>query len=110
MLEVVLGVIIPLRMFFSEKVLNSRLLLFIAASLVVFGVFLNRINNFLVAYTPPYALNKYFPSIGEISVTIGFIAILVLLYRVIVMFFPVISIPDKKLMPKTKYAIRGEEK
>ena len=110
MLEVVLGVIIPLRMFFSEKVLNSWLLLFIAASLVVFGVFLNRINNFLVAYTPPYALNKYFPSIGEISVTIGFIAILVLLYRVIVMFFPVISIPDKKLMPKTKYAIRGEEK
>jgi Ni/Fe-hydrogenase subunit HybB-like protein len=110
MLEVVLGVIIPLRMFFSEKVLNSRLLLFIAAGLVVFGVFLNRINNFLVAYTPPYALNKYFPSIGEISVTIGFIAILVLLYRVIVMFFPVISIPDKKLMPKTKYAIRGEEK
>jgi len=110
MLEVVLGVIIPLRMFFSVKVLNSRLLLFIAASLVVFGVFLNRINNFLVAYTPPYALNKYFPSIGEISVTIGFIAILVLLYRVIVMFFPVISIPDKKLMPKTKYAIRGEEK
>ena len=110
MIEVVLGVIIPLRMFFSEKVLNSRLLLFVASTLVVFGVFINRINSFLVAYTPPYTLNKYFPSIGEISVTVGFIAILVLLYRLIVMFFPVISIPDKRLMPKTKYAIRGEEK
>jgi Ni/Fe-hydrogenase subunit HybB-like protein len=110
MIEVVLGVIIPLRMFFSEKVLNSRLLLFVATTLVVFGVFINRINSFLVAYTPPYALNKYFPSIGEISVTVGFIAILVLLYRVIVMFFPVISIPDKRLIPKTKYAIRGGEK
>jgi Ni/Fe-hydrogenase subunit HybB-like protein len=110
MIEVVLGVIIPLRMFFSEKVLNSRLLLFVATTLVVFGVFINRINSFLVAYTPPYALNKYFPSIGEISVTVGFIAILVLLYRVIVMFLPVISIPDKRLIPKTKYAIRGGEK
>ena len=109
-IEVVLGVIVPIRMFFSEKVLNSRLGLFVAAMLVVFGVFLNRINNFLVAYTPPYALHKYFPSIGEISVTVGFIAILVLLYRAIVMIFPVISIPDKKLMPKTKYTIRGVEK
>lgn len=106
-IEVILGVIVPIRMFFSEKVLNSRLGLFVAAMLVVFGVFLNRINNFLVAYTPPYALHKYFPSIGEISVTVGFIAILVLLYRAIVMIFPVISIPDKKLLPKTKYTIRG---
>ena len=108
-IEVVLGIIAPLRMFFSEKVLKSRLWLFIAASLVVLGVFLNRVNNFLVAYSPPYSLKSYFPSVGEISVTVGFIAILVLLYRAIVMYFPIISLPDKRLLPKTKYAVRGGE-
>ncbi len=108
-IEIVVGIIIPLRMLFSEKVLNSKLWLFVAASLVVAGVFINRINCFLVAYSAPYALDSYFPSIGEISVTVGFIAILVLLYRACVMFFPIISIPDKKLMPKTKYSIMGDE-
>lgn len=108
-IEIVVGIIIPLRMLFSEKVLNSKLWLFVAASLVVAGVFINRINCFLVAYSAPYALDSYFPSVGEISVTVGFIAILVLLYRACVMFFPIISLPDKKLVPKTKYSIMGGE-
>ena len=108
-IEIVVGIIIPLRMLFSEKVLNSKLWLFVAASLVVAGVLINRINCFLVAYSAPYALDSYFPSIGEISVTVGFIAILVLIYRACVMFFPIISIPDKKLVPKTKYSIMGGE-
>ncbi|RKY97685.1 MAG: Ni/Fe-hydrogenase cytochrome b subunit [Ignavibacteriae bacterium] len=109
-LEIVIGIIIPLRMLFSEKVLKSPLWLFVSASFVVAGVVINRINCFLVAYSAPYALDSYFPSIGEISVTVGFIAILVLLYRAFVMFFPIISVPDRKLMPKTKYSIMGGEK
>jgi len=109
-IEVLVGIIIPLRMLFSEKVINSKLWLFVTSSLVVIGVVLNRINNFLVGYAPPYERNSYFPSIGEISVTVGFIAILVLLYRAVVMYFPIISFPDKKLLPKTKYSIMGSEK
>ena len=110
MIEVVFGILIPLRMFFSEKVIHSKLGLFIASSLVILGIFLNRINNFLVAYNPPYAVKSYFPSIGEISVTVGFIAILVLLYRIAVIIFPVISLPSKDLLPKSKYEIKGESK
>ena len=108
-LEVVLGIIIPLRMFLSRAVLKSPILLFIASSLVILGVALNRINNFVVAYTPPYAFGSYFPSIGEISVTVGFIALLVLIYRVYVMIFPVISVPEGPATPQTKYAIRGKQ-
>jgi len=67
--------------------------LFTAASMVIFGVALNRINVFLVAYRPPYASSVYFPSIFEIMVTVGLIAALVLVYRALVMTFPVISIP-----------------
>ncbi|MDI6766145.1 MAG: Ni/Fe-hydrogenase cytochrome b subunit [Bacteroidota bacterium] len=109
-IEIVLGVIIPLRMFLSPKVLKAPPLLFTASALVVFGVLLNRINNFIVAYTPPYSTESYFPSIGEISVTVGFIAILVLAYRFLVMNFPVISMPGKQTAQPTKYTIRGVEK
>lgn len=107
MIEILFGIVIPLRMFMSPKVLKSPPLLFTAAALVVGGVLLNRINSFVVAYTPPYSFGTYFPSIGEISVTVGFIAILVLLYRAAVIIFPVISQPDRMLSPKAKYSVRG---
>lgn len=109
-IEVLFGVVIPLRMFLSPKVLKSPPLLFTASALVVLGVLLNRINNFIVAYTPPYAEKAYFPSFGELSVTIGFAAMLVLAYRFIVMNFPVISLPGKHLAPQAKYTIKGVEK
>lgn len=109
-IELLFGVIIPLRMFLSSKVLKSPPLLFTASALVVFGVLLNRINNFIVAYTPPYATESYFPSFGEISVTVGFASMLILIYRFIVMNFPVISVPIKQAALPTKYSIRGTEK
>ncbi len=105
-IEILFGVIIPLRMLLSPKVLKTPALLFTASALVVLGVLLNRINNFIVAYTPPYATESYFPSFGEISVTVGFVALLVLLYRFIVLNFPVISLPGKSSAP-SKYTIRG---
>lgn len=106
-IEMLAGVIIPLRMFLSKKVLEKPPLLFTASCLVIFGVLLNRINNFITAYTPPFSYGSYFPSIGEISVTVGFISLLVLLYRVIVLNFPVISLPDKKLIVRAKYTVKG---
>jgi Ni/Fe-hydrogenase subunit HybB-like protein len=106
-IEMLFGVIIPLRMFLSPKVLKSPPLIFTASALVVFGVLLNRINNFVVAYTPPYSTESYFPSFGEISVTVGFVAMLVLAYRFIVLNFPVISLPGKQMAPQSKYTIRG---
>ncbi len=109
-LEVVLGIIVPLRMFLSRAVLRSPLGLFVASSLVILGVLLNRINSFIVAYTPPYSFKPYFPSIGEISVTIGFVSLLVLAYRVLVKVFPIISVQRKQPAPIAKYSIRGTMK
>jgi Ni/Fe-hydrogenase subunit HybB-like protein len=56
----------------------------------VLGVAGNRINVFLVAYSPPYATHRYVPSVGEVAVTVGLIAALVLLYRVLVTVLPVL--------------------
>jgi len=105
-IELLFGVIIPLRMFMSRQVNKSPTGLLIASFLVIFGVFLNRLNNFLVAYTPPYEYHSYFPSIGEISVTVGFIAFEVLLFRLAVMIFPIVSVPETSA-PRTKYSVRG---
>ena len=106
-IEIVIGIAIPLRMFLSPVVVRSRGWLFLAAALVVFGVLLNRINTFVVAYTPPYATKAYFPSIGEISVTVGFVSLLVLLYRFLAITFPVISVPEAVPATTSKYTIRG---
>ena len=108
-IEVVVGIVIPLRMFLSRAVLKSPALLFVASTLVVFGVAVNRINNFIVAYQPPYALHPYLPSLGEISVTVGFISLLTLMYRACVMIFPVISVPEDRPALHSKYAIRTEK-
>lgn len=107
MIEVLFGVVVPLRMLLSRAVRKSPALLFTAALLVVLGVALNRFNNFVIAYTPPYAVARYWPSFGEVSVTIGFICMLALLYRAAVMIFPVISVPDRGAPQRTKYTIRG---
>lgn len=105
--ELVVGFIIPLRMLFTRKVMNSPGLLFLASFLVIIGVLLNRINNFIIAYTPLYPIKQYFPSFGELSVTIGFLAMEVLLFRFFVKNFPIISLPQRKTAPGTKYAIKG---
>lgn len=78
-------------LFLSKKTVDSPLRLFIASTLVIAGVLLNRVNNFIIAYNPFYNPKMYFPSFGEISVTIGCIALLVLIYRAVVIIFPVIS-------------------
>ena len=106
-IEIVVGVIIPLRMFLSSSVRQSITGLYIASMLVILGVVLNRFNNFVIAYNPPYTDTSYFPSIGEISATLGFIALEILIYRAFVMIFPIISLPLKSALKKTKYAIKG---
>ena len=106
-LELLIGVVLPLRIFLSREAVKSPPLLFTGALLTVLGVVINRVNTFLVAYTPPYSFGGYFPSLGEISVTVGFICLLVLIYRAIVIIFPVISLPDRNLSPKARYTVRG---
>jgi Ni/Fe-hydrogenase subunit HybB-like protein len=91
----ILLIIIPTIMLLQKKVLKSPIRLFSAAAMVVVGVLVNRINNFIIAYHPPYSPGSYYPSIGELSVTIGFIAIFILIYRFVILNFPVISIERK---------------
>lgn len=94
-IELIAGVIVPFVMFLSARVRSSRRALFMGSLLIILGVALNRINVFLVAYQPPYATRSYFPSIGEFAVTIGLVSLLILLYRLIVTYLPVITYERK---------------
>jgi len=89
--EMLAGVIIPLLMLLIPGVRQSRRALFIACTLVVLGVALNRVNVFLVGFQPPYAESSYFPAIGEIAITAALISALMFFYRVCVTYLPVLS-------------------
>ncbi|MCX6834063.1 MAG: polysulfide reductase NrfD, partial [candidate division Zixibacteria bacterium] len=93
-IEMILGVVLPLVLLSMTRVRQSVTGLFLSACLVIFGVALNRINVFLVAYEPLYPGKPYFPSVFEILVTAGLISALVLVYRWIVMNFPVITMQN----------------
>jgi Ni/Fe-hydrogenase subunit HybB-like protein len=90
-IEVLFGVILPFVLVLFKKIRSSARWLFTASTVFVLGILINRINVFLVSYTPPYAITAYFPALGEIFITVGLIATLMFLYRVFVLIFPVLG-------------------
>ena len=89
--EMVGGILVPFIILMFEKNRKNPLWLFIGASLVVLGVALNRINVFIIGYAPLYADGPYIPAWTEIAVTVGFISLIILLYRFFALNFPVIE-------------------
>ncbi len=104
--EILLGVFAPIVILASATRRHSVAWLFTAASLTIGGVALNRINVFLIGYTPLYDNGGYFPSVFEILVTAGLISALVLVYRWIVTVFPIISVPIESI-PAHERAANG---
>ncbi len=90
MAEIGLGVALPMAVLCFRALRQTPSWLFAASLLVVFGVVLNRVNVFLIAYKPVYQVEMYIPAIGEALITVGLIAALILVYRVAVFLFPVI--------------------
>jgi Ni/Fe-hydrogenase subunit HybB-like protein len=88
--EVLFGLILPFLLLCFKRVRESAGWLFFAATLYILGVVLNRVNVFVVSFTPPYMMERYFPAVGEFAVTIGFIATLIFLYRIFITLFPVL--------------------
>ena len=97
LVEVVVCVFMPFALLLSKKVRQSPGWLFFACTVFILGIVLNRINVFVVAYTPPYKLVSYFPSLGEMFITIGLIATLMFIYRVCVTIFPVLGKDPAKM-------------
>ncbi len=97
LIELILGVLVPWLMLLSPTVRQSRRWLFIACTMILSGVLINRMNVFVVGYRPPVSAANYFPAIGEILVTVGFIAALMFVYRFLVTYLPVLNKPEQEV-------------
>jgi octaheme c-type cytochrome (tetrathionate reductase family) len=89
-IEILLGVVAPFLLFLNTAVRRSMGWLFFTVSLIICGVIMNRINVFLVGYNPPYATKAYFPSVGEIAMTMAIVSSILFCYRFFVTFFPIL--------------------
>jgi len=97
--EVLFGVVLPFVLLLFPRVRRSAGWLFFASTVFVLGILMNRINVFVVSFTPPYMIQKYFPALGEIFITVGLIATLMFMYRVFVFIFPVLGARPRKMSP-----------
>jgi Ni/Fe-hydrogenase subunit HybB-like protein len=89
LIELALFAAAPL-MLLSDTQRRNASNLFRAAMVLLLAGALYRIDTFLVAFNPgPHW--SYFPSVGEILVTVGLVAMEIIGYIVIVSYFPIIS-------------------
>ena len=106
--EIAVGVIAPFILLLNKAVRRSMGWLFFTVSLIIFGVVLNRINVFLVGYNPPYLVRSYFPSIGEIAMSIAIVSSILFCYRLLVTFFPIL--PGYVPATQQQLSLRLEER
>jgi len=90
-IEIAFGVVIPILIFSNRRLRSHTRWQFLGAALVVLGVAFNRLNVFLFAYSPLDHGATYSPSATEIAVTLGAIALTVMIYRAIALNLPVIE-------------------
>lgn len=89
LLETVL-LLAPAFMLLSERARRDPGNVFRAAMLMIVAGTLYRLDTYLVAFRPGSHFS-YFPSFPEIMVTVGIVAAEVILYVVIVRYFPILS-------------------
>ncbi len=92
-IEMGLGVVLPMVLLFMPRVRDSSGGLFGAASLVILGVVLNRLNVSLIGMAKAMG-GSYFPSWIEILTTLAIIAGGVLAFKLAVTYLPVFHAPE----------------
>jgi len=83
-------VVAPAVMLLGARARASTAGLFRAALLILAGGILYRFDTYLVAYDPGPGWS-YFPAVGEIAVTVGLVALEIMIYIYAVKRFPVLS-------------------
>jgi Ni/Fe-hydrogenase subunit HybB-like protein len=89
--------VVPCCLFMSPDVRRSARGLFIAASMYILGIVLNRCTVFFIAVKPAYAEQAYIPALAEFGLTLGLILCIVFCYRAVVHWLPVLPKPEKLL-------------
>jgi Ni/Fe-hydrogenase subunit HybB-like protein len=87
-IEVIVGVLVPFLMFLNSRIRTDKAMQLRAASLVIFGLVLNRFNVSMFGMIQPDQ-QIYFPSLLESVVTIGIIAAHILFFVLLAKYFPI---------------------
>ncbi len=104
LLEMFIGVVLPLALFGYALRHNKAGLARITAFLTIFGVALNRVNTSLIAYN--YKIYHEIPHWREVIVTLTLFAIYVVVYRFILYRLPILY--SWKAVPETAEATAKE--
>ena len=96
LVEMVVGLMIPIVMTLFARVRASAGLLAVATGMAGFGIVLNRANVYWIGYRPPYTDKLYIPTLTEWTVVLGVVAAALIVWRVIMVHLPVISTPEQE--------------
>ena len=98
LVELVVFVLVPLRLFSHAVRYKSTKVVKIAAVFTLIGIILNRLNTSVIAYNW-HAAERYFPTWMEIEVTLAVIFIEILVLRWIVNRMPILGDPPAWALP-----------
>ena len=106
-LEMVLGVLLPIGLFSSKRIRGNTHGQFYTAVLVMLGVVLNRLNVGITGIER-YAGNVYFPTFLEAASSLFLLAMGLLAFALIVRYFPVFEPSEKERTPLALEQFRAE--
>ena len=90
LVEVGLGMIVPIIMIFIKSVRESRGGLLAASSLIIMGLVLNRVNTLVISHAPART-GSYIPTVWEVIFTLGLIFGAMFAFRLAAKYLPLFS-------------------
>ncbi|MHB1050218.1 MAG: NrfD/PsrC family molybdoenzyme membrane anchor subunit [Bacteroidota bacterium] len=102
-IETLIGIVVPFVMLAQKKVRRNTTGLFIAASLVVMGFIMNRMN-ITITGLEGWAGVSYFPSLTEFSITMMIVTFGFIAFYFIAKYFPVFTHEVHEAEPATVHA------
>ena len=94
-LEMIIGVILPIILFSIRKIREDRLASLISSSLVILGISLNRFNTSWWGMKPIEGY-KYIPTIAELLILAGVLSGVILAFTLVSRYFPVFEETEKR--------------
>jgi Ni/Fe-hydrogenase subunit HybB-like protein len=92
--EMIMGIVVPMLLFFTRKIRESRFGLFLGALMVILGFVMNRLNISITGMLRG-SQTTYFPSFLEIMVTVMIVSLGYVIFSQAARFFPIFS-PSKE--------------
>ena len=112
-IEIGLGLLLPLALLMMPEVRRSRGALAVACSLIIAGVLLHRLNVAVIGLRVRH-WETYFPSFGEVGITLGITAGVMFVFGILARILPIheeLPSPQASLRPAAQAAgaLRGAE-